>query len=520
MTLAIVLAGGRATRLGPLTAQLNKALVSVGQRPMIAHQLEAFRRADVDAVVIVTSPSSSQQVADVVERSHADIGLDIYVTEQAHPHGPGDAVGVGAQYLISKGLDGPVYVIMADTFIDEPLPDISCNWIGVAPAPATRSWCYPDGTTYVEGECKEGTPVCIGVYGFSNVHGVVNAAVMAAADSIDEDEVPMAPLLNAIERPRNVELTSWLDVGDVRALARARRKRFITRDFNSLELTDQGVIIKRGEHDKIMREAKYYMDLTKEESLLFPRFLHNAGDGFGYRIEFVDLPSLAELYLYWPGRPDMWADILAGITERLRRDLWGIPEVNEDFAVAWHNEMYSHKVYERLGEWEAAGNTVDWITVDKIGGFLAGGPPSKMVRGHGDLNFGNILYSLGSDVIKLVDPRGDTLVDLDYELAKLRYSYRDGFSAICHNLFSIADGDVRFGPQREAEAEAMDGVLSNLSDLRRIAAVESTLFLSAVPLHRGDQQLALYRQGIKLAKEVLDHSAWIKHDDDDGEKPA
>lgn len=493
---------------------MNKALVSLGQRPMIAHHLELMRRAGVSDVVIVTSPSSASQVSAVVDRSHAGMNMRVSLAVQETAAGPADAVRVGAG---SFGPDrtGPVYIIMADTFIDEGFPAIGETgaWVGVAPATSTRSWCYPDceDGDYTEGVVPAGSIVCIGVYGFSDVHRLHDTATQVCKELETEPEAPMAPLLNEYgDIDCNEVFKSWLDVGDVRALARARRQRFITREFNHLELTDQGVLVKHGDNGKLDPEIAYYEHLFPDAQLLFPRYLGRTHDN-GYMMEFVDLPSLAELYLYWPGRPDMWANVIEDVISRISRDLWVEDKYSfgeSDESVNWHNEMYVYKVNDRLKAWEDKGNTVLWWVVEKLQEFLAMNTPKVMVRGHGDLNFGNILYSLGSDVMKLVDPRGDTYVDRDYEFAKLRYSYRDGFSAICHNLFEMDGGMVRLGPDREAESQAIDRVLSNLSDLRRITAVEATIFLSAAPLHVAEQGKALYAQGVKLAQEAIDGQRW------------
>jgi hypothetical protein len=501
MTSGIILAGGRATRLGPLTAQLNKSLVSVGQRPMIVNHLELLRRAGVTKTVVVTSLASKEQVEEVVSRSHANMEMDVIFAVQNQPLGPAHAIMVGTEWT---AMSGPVYVLMADTFIDEPLPDVTLgDWVGVAPATSTRSWCYPDEDgVFQEGEAKTGTMVCIGAYGFNDALALYDLAGEAQMDTRSA-EAPMAPLLNEYGVTEQKIFNSWLDVGDVRALTAARQQRFITRDFNNLELND-GVLLKHGEVDA---EIRFFDHLFPTAKLLFPRYMGATRDG-GYMMEYVDLPSLAELYLYWPGRPDMWAGIVEDVLDRIARGLWHEPFEALDLGVLWHNEMYATKVWERLKAYEAGGNEVAWDVVERLGEFLAQHMPTRFVRGHGDLNFGNILYGLGSGVIKLVDPRGDVYVDIDYELAKLRYSYRDGFSAICHNLFEVKNGDVLIGPDRVAESEAIDRVLSSFSGLRRITAVEATILLSATPLHNAEQGLALYRQGIKLAQEALNDYEW------------
>lgn len=60
-----ILAGGRATRLGPLTADLPKALISVAGRPFVDHQLELLRRHGARRIVLCVGHFGAQIVAHV-----------------------------------------------------------------------------------------------------------------------------------------------------------------------------------------------------------------------------------------------------------------------------------------------------------------------------------------------------------------------------------------------------------------------------------------------------------------------
>src|SRR5262249_9883692 len=54
MTAALVLSAGFGTRLRPLTDELPKPLMPVGDRPMLAHVVEALARGGVSDVVVNT----------------------------------------------------------------------------------------------------------------------------------------------------------------------------------------------------------------------------------------------------------------------------------------------------------------------------------------------------------------------------------------------------------------------------------------------------------------------------------
>jgi len=53
-TVAVILAAGRGSRMGPLTSSLPKCLLPLAGRPLLHWQLEALRRAGVGAVLVVT----------------------------------------------------------------------------------------------------------------------------------------------------------------------------------------------------------------------------------------------------------------------------------------------------------------------------------------------------------------------------------------------------------------------------------------------------------------------------------
>lgn len=56
----VILAGGLATRLGPLTRSVPKSMLTVAGRPFLAHQLELFRAAGISDVVLCVAHLGEQ----------------------------------------------------------------------------------------------------------------------------------------------------------------------------------------------------------------------------------------------------------------------------------------------------------------------------------------------------------------------------------------------------------------------------------------------------------------------------
>jgi N-acetyl-alpha-D-muramate 1-phosphate uridylyltransferase len=103
----VILAGGRGTRLGPLTEDLPKALVDVAGRPFLEYQLELLRTAGVSEIVICVG-----YLGSVVERTIGDgsrLGLSIrYSHDGPEPLGTAGAVRnalglLGQSFLVTYG---------------------------------------------------------------------------------------------------------------------------------------------------------------------------------------------------------------------------------------------------------------------------------------------------------------------------------------------------------------------------------------------------------------------------------
>ena len=62
----VILAGGLATRLRPLTQVTNKHLLPVFNKPMIFYPLEAMQRAGVKEVLLTSSPDHSGHFANLL----------------------------------------------------------------------------------------------------------------------------------------------------------------------------------------------------------------------------------------------------------------------------------------------------------------------------------------------------------------------------------------------------------------------------------------------------------------------
>ncbi|MFI9030887.1 sugar phosphate nucleotidyltransferase [Streptomyces sp. NPDC053560] len=119
MTEAILLVGGKGTRLRPLTVHTPKPMVPAAGVPFLTHQLARARAAGVEHIVLATS-----YLAEVFEPyfgDGAEWGLHLeYVTEE-EPLGTGGAIRNVAHRLHS-GPDDPVLIFNGDILTGLDIP--------------------------------------------------------------------------------------------------------------------------------------------------------------------------------------------------------------------------------------------------------------------------------------------------------------------------------------------------------------------------------------------------------------
>lgn len=82
----VILAGGLATRLRPLTYVTNKHLLPIYQKPMIYYSLESMARAGIKEVLLTSSPDHAGHFANLLGAGE-HFGLKLYFAVQKNPKG-------------------------------------------------------------------------------------------------------------------------------------------------------------------------------------------------------------------------------------------------------------------------------------------------------------------------------------------------------------------------------------------------------------------------------------------------
>ena len=107
----IILAGGKGTRMSPLTKAVNKQLLPIYDKPLIFYPLSILMLAKIKDILIIVNKGQLNQFRKILPEKN-NLGINILYKEQSKPRGLPDAFLIGEKFI---GKDN-VALILGDNF--------------------------------------------------------------------------------------------------------------------------------------------------------------------------------------------------------------------------------------------------------------------------------------------------------------------------------------------------------------------------------------------------------------------
>ena len=105
------MAGGKGTRLHPLTKVVNKHLLPIYDKPLIFYPLSILMLSKIKDILIIVNKGQLEQYKKILPNGK-NLGIKITYLEQSHPKGLPDAFIIGEKFI---GKDN-VAMILGDNF--------------------------------------------------------------------------------------------------------------------------------------------------------------------------------------------------------------------------------------------------------------------------------------------------------------------------------------------------------------------------------------------------------------------
>ncbi len=107
----IILAGGKGTRMSPLTKAVNKQLLPIYNKPLIFYPLSILMLANIKDILIIINKGQLHQYKKIIPDGK-NLGIKISYLEQDKPRGLPDAFVIGEKFIGKEN----VAMILGDNF--------------------------------------------------------------------------------------------------------------------------------------------------------------------------------------------------------------------------------------------------------------------------------------------------------------------------------------------------------------------------------------------------------------------
>ena len=551
----LITTSGMGSRLGELTNHTNKALVSVGGKPVLSHIIETY---PTGTPFVITLGYKGSLVKQFINLVYPDLNVEFIEVDKFE--GPGSSL-LYSMYQAREQLQCPFIFHASDTIVYKrdietltfsphmPPSPVEYNWDGVhilerkeqsASYRTVRSVHGSElGCILEKGENRFASPyVHIGLCGISDWADFWRNAedLLLFANPPEDTSLSDAHVINLMrEQGKKFILPvfpGWHDVGNIDALEATNKALTLpSEDTVILPKSDQATYLMGRKIVKFFKDAPTVERRVKRAEALgdaVPAILGHT-DNF-YMYEKAIGPLFIEAY---PG--DLPAFLLW-----CQENLWVSNELHpemKDLCTAF----YYKKTWERLTQFYKGTGITDGeelLNGESVPSLMTlmkqvpwhsicnGRPTRKM---HGDLHFSNVIKTEAG--YKLIDWREDfggctEIGDVYYDLAKLNHGMIVSHDLVNGEMFTIkrTEAMLVISPQSLGLRHRGEGVEVDIHrhqrlvdcqnvfydfltkfgyDRQKVDILTALIYLNICPLHHYPYNIFLYYFGKKMLFDVL-----------------
>jgi len=500
----LILAAGVGSRLGPLTANLNKALLPVGNEPVISRIIKKFPANYKFVIATGYRGSLVEEYCKIVFPTYdiTFVEVDDFSSEES---GPGKSA-LCCKHLLQR----PFYLSTADCLVVDEIPPLASNWLGV------HRTFFPE--KYSTAKVENGVVVDFANKGekghelaFVGVAGIVDYSVFWSEleNNIKDGEVVCAfDNPNAYKNLRGKDLR-WLDTGNYDDLEKARSF-FNDKPLSLSKTTQETVYRDSGKLVKFIPKSEDLESLKARASFL------------GTLVPKNVRTTRSFLYYDWePGKTLYERDSLTVYENFIKYYLDSvelIPAKEQDLINFYRNktaERYTMFLERNSPALSTTAYTINGVPYPSMEQACVAVSSDTLLQTfytknfHGDLQFDNIVEHQGK--FTYIDWRrnfgsSNTSGDVYYDLAKMYGGILIPYHLMKdeNNITLIeSDDTVTYAFKSTENLSKAKPIFEKLIteakyDLRKIELLTGLIFLNMAPMHSGKFSKLLWYRAIEI----------------------
>ena len=513
----IIPTAGLGQRLGDLTKNLNKSLITVADKPVISHIIDSF---PVDSEFVIPIGFDGYKVREYLKIAYPK--KKFYFVNIKKFSGKGS--GLGLTLLKSKKyLNRPFIFVSCDTIFLGSIPSLDSNWVGYDNSKISTSYRKikiknKKVVNFLEKKTKLQKSVknYIGLAGIRDFKEFWEKMERGKNKSIAEGEV--YGMQNLLKNGIKTFKFKWFDTGNIEDLKKAKKK-FNKNNFNILEKSNESIFFTNDKHViKYSNDKKFIKQRVLRQIILK-----------NYTPKIVKFSK--HFYKYKKQDGVIFSKI---ITKKLFNDLlsfliifWKSKNVNKKNFQLNCLRFYKYKSIKRIKMFKLLNKKFDrrekinGIEVDYVNKIIKGLnwkqlSIGKPVNFHGDLHFENILKTrknfLLLDWRQSFESYSDK-GDLYYDLAKILHGIIVSHEKVIddkYNFFQKKNSTkITFNLSKKYKDIAkifIKWINKNKFDLEKVVTLTALIYLNIAPLHHYPYSIFLF----KLGKLMLTDKHFIK----------